>query len=54
MTNKQHQVKPAKPAAVELNDAALDQAAGGGFRYFGDLNGDARTTIKSTLTLIAD
>ena len=29
MTNK-HQVKPAKPAAVELNDAALDRAAGGG------------------------
>ena len=57
MTNK-HQVKPAKPAAVELNDAALDRAAGGGgnalFRFYGDADGDAavRTITDGTSNTI--
>ena len=55
MTNKQHQVKPAKPAAVELNDASLDRAAGGAQQRYADVPPAGRVaTIKGTLTLIAD
>ena len=40
---KQQQVKKDTPKAVELNKAALDQAAGGGvFVAAGDTNGDGQ------------
>ena len=45
MTNK-HQVKPAKPAAVELNDAALDRAAGGAIPGVKEFDGQTGAELR--------
>ena len=53
-TRQDKTAKPAKPAVVELNEAALDRAAGGGVNAFVKFSDNVGTESTTSVKSIRD